>query len=83
MSTTRLTTGQQGSLGDAPTTPQSISEIYIQASEQHHLARCARCRDLGAAVDAAATANAESMARRDRIQLGLGRAHATTAVNAR
>ncbi|GGV68928.1 hypothetical protein GCM10010294_25170 [Streptomyces griseoloalbus] len=60
-------------------TPPAIGELYIQASEQHHLARCAPCRDLRAASDANAAANADSMARRDRRGLDLRIGSAVTA----
>lgn len=60
----------------------STSEIYTQASHQAHLAACARCRDIAAAIEARAAENGASMARRDRAQLGL-RLTGTKAVTVR
>jgi len=51
--------------------PQSVGELYTQAANQDHLAHCASCRTRHAQADADATANAASIARRDRRQLGL------------
>jgi hypothetical protein len=45
--------------------------VYVAAALADHLAHCAPCRDRAAASDAAVIENGESMARRDRIQLGL------------
>ncbi|QNT96756.1 hypothetical protein HEP81_06521 [Streptomyces griseofuscus] len=50
---------------------QEASSIYVAAVRADHFARCTRCREVHAAAKAAADENAESMARRDRRQLGL------------
>jgi hypothetical protein len=55
-----------------PTAPRPTpGDVYVAAALADHLAHCAPCRDRAAASDAAVIENGESMARRDRIQLGL------------
>lgn len=53
------------------TTQQSAGDIYIAAARTDHNTHCTRCREISEASDANAAANAESIARRDRHQLGL------------
>ncbi|MFE1748983.1 hypothetical protein ACFW88_00255 [Streptomyces anandii] len=57
--------------GPVPGLLRTPGDIYVAAVRADHLARCTRCREVHAAVEAAAAENAESMARRDRRQLGL------------
>ncbi|MFF8447894.1 hypothetical protein ACF06Q_09355 [Streptomyces leeuwenhoekii] len=63
-----------------PASEQAVS-AYMAAAQHHHEMHCDRCRALHAAADAARAANGASMARRDRLQLGL-RPTRTTAVTA-
>ncbi|WP_159392944.1 hypothetical protein [Streptomyces cyaneogriseus] len=43
----------------------------MAAAQAEHLARCASCREIDAEIEARAAENGASIARRDRIQLGL------------
>lgn len=49
----------------------SPGDVYVAAARADHLAHCLACREIAAAADAAMVENGESMARRDRRQLGL------------
>lgn len=59
----------------------SPGDILMAARVADHLTHCPPCRDRRDASDAATAANGASMARRDRIQLGL-RIKPRTAVTA-
>jgi hypothetical protein len=56
----------------APTlTPADFADRLMAAREADHLAHCTPCREGRAASEVATAENGASMARRDRIQLGL------------
>lgn len=63
------------------TTPQqptpTLSSIFIAAMQANHEAHCTPCRDRHTALDKAAADNAASIARRDRLTLGLHTARRT------
>lgn len=46
-------------------------EVYVAAALTEHRTHCARCREIAEESEARAVENGESMARRDRVQLGL------------
>ncbi|MFJ3812256.1 hypothetical protein ACIPWE_38575 [Streptomyces sp. NPDC090073] len=49
-------------------------EIYVAAARADHLAHCTSCREIAAESEARAAENAASIARCDRLTLGLRRA---------
>lgn len=49
----------------------SPGDIYVAAAVADHLAHCTNCREQSEAAEARYAAYGESIARRDRIQLGL------------
>lgn len=51
--------------------PADFADRLMAAREADHLAHCSPCRERAAASAAALAESGESMARRDRIQLGL------------
>lgn len=61
------------------TATQSPGDIYVDAAQADHRAHCTSCREQAEATEARYAEYGESMARRDRIQLGL-RSVRTTAV---
>ncbi|WP_318205363.1 hypothetical protein [Streptomyces sp. SCL15-4] len=56
----------------------SPGNLYVAAARACHFSHCTRCREINAASEVTATENAESMARRDRLTLGLRRTPAVT-----
>jgi hypothetical protein len=52
-------------------TARDVGDILMAARVADHLAHCPGCREQGAASAAATAANGASMARRDRLTLGL------------
>ncbi|GGS47942.1 hypothetical protein [Streptomyces violaceus] len=59
--------------GSALITAPSAGDIYVAAARTSHLAHCADCRERAEATEARIAEYGESMARRDRRQLDLGR----------
>lgn len=55
----------------APLPTPSFADTITAARDADHLARCTNCREQAAVTDAAIAENGASMARRDRVTLGL------------
>ena len=70
MATTDLTSAPERA-EHTGTDPVSPGRIYVAAAQADHRAHCTSCREVHAEIEARAAANGESMARRDRRQLGL------------
>lgn len=78
--TTTAPTIRVGALPPAAIQP-TPGDLYIAAARADHLAHCTNCREETAAAEARHAENSASMARRDRLTLGL-RGARTTAVTA-